>query len=222
MSTKVLKLFLSQLIIALGIALVINSGLGAFPITLCNLSISNLTGLSFGFCSMLVELIVIIICSCFKMPISIATLFNGLLGGYFIDFVLLFLPIPVLFPIKLLYVILGAITLIYGFYKQGSLGLGKTSSNLLTSLIRKKTQASITSVKTIQECLFVLIGLIGASSSFGLATIILSLGFGKLMDYIYTKLNYDPTKVKHQTIEFQKHHNYELLLNHNNYKLQRI
>lgn len=195
---KFLRLILGQSVIALGIALVINSCLGAFPITLTNLSLTALTGLSFGFCSMLVELIIIVCCLLLKSKIGIATLFNGILGGYFIDWILLFLPTPSLFIIKLAYVLIGAVILVLGFYLQGSAGLGKTSSNLLTACIRKRTGMSITTMKFIQETSFTLFGLIGASSSFGIATIILALGFGFIMDKCYALLGYDPTKVEHK------------------------
>ena len=197
---KILKLFIAQLIISLGIALVINSSLGAFPITLTNLSISNLTNLSFGLVSMLVEMFVVVICLFMKQHVGLATLINAILGGYFIDFILLFLPLPNTFIFKLLFVILGSMVLIYGFYIQGKQGLGKSSTNLLTAAIRRKTGCSITTIKTIQEVSFVLIGLLGAYKSFGIATIILSLFFGKLMDVIYNKLNYDPAKITHKTL----------------------
>ena len=204
MLKRILYLIIGQLIIALGIALVINSRLGAFPITLTNLSIANLTGWSFGFVSMLVELIIILLFLLFKSRIGIATLFNGLLGGYFIDLILLFLPTPVHSIFKLMYLVLGSITLIVGFYIQGKAKLGKTSSNLLTSCIRKKYNLSITTMKLIQETTFTLIGMLGAFNQFGIATIILAIFFGKLMDFIYKLLNYDPTKVKHTYITFKK------------------
>lgn len=201
---KYIKLILGQVIIALGIAMVINSQLGAFPITLTNLSISNITGLSFGFCSMMVELLIIICCLLMKSKIGIATLFNGLLGGYFIDFILMFLPVPNLFIYKLLYVIIGAIVLVFGFYIQGCARLGKTSSNLITSCIRKRTGWSITTMKIIQESLFMLIGLIGAIDNFGIATIILVLFFGTFMDNIYKWLKYNPATVEHEYINIIK------------------
>lgn len=204
MLKRISYLIFGQLVIALGIALVINSQLGAFPITLTNLSLSNLTGLSFGLISMLVELIIILFCLLFKSKIGIATLFNGILGGYFIDFVLVFLPVPNQIIIKLLYLLLGSITLVIGFYIQGNARLGKASSNLLTACIRKKYSLSITSMKLIQETSFTLLGLIGAFSQFGIATIILAIFFGKLMDFIYKLLNYDPTKVEHTYITFKK------------------
>ena len=195
---RFLKLILGQSVIALGIALVINSNLGAFPITLTNLSLTALTGLSFGFCSMLVELIIIACCLLLKSKIGIATLFNCIFGGYFIDWILLFLPVPSLFVFKLAYVLIGSVVLVLGFYLQGSAGLGKTSSNLLTACIRKRTGMSITTMKFIQETGFTLFGLIGASSSFGIATLILAFGFGAIMDKCYKLLKYDPTKVEHK------------------------
>lgn len=203
MIKRISYLILGQITIALGIALVINSQLGAFPITLTNLSLSNLTGLSFGLISMLVELIIILFCLLLRSKIGVATLFNGVLGGYFIDFTLLFLPVPNQIIIKLMYLLLGSITLVIGFYIQGNARLGKTSSNLLTACIRKKYNLSITTMKLIQEISFTLIGLIGAFSQFGLATIILAIFFGKLMDFLYKLLNYDPTKVEHTYITFK-------------------
>ena len=59
-------------------------------------------------------------------------------------------------------------------------------------------------MKVIQESLFLIIGLIGASSSSGLATVILVLFFGASMDKCYKLLKYDPTKVNHQYIELPK------------------
>ena len=203
MLKRISYLILGQITIALGIALVINSQLGAFPITLTNLSLSNLTGLSFGFVSMLVELIIILICLLFKSKIGVATLFNGILGGYFIDFVLISLPVPTHIILKLIYLLLGSIILVIGFYIQGNSRLGKASSNLLTACIRKKYGLSITTMKLIQETTFTLIGLLGAFSQFGFATIILAIFFGKLMDFLYKLLNYDPTKVKHTYITFK-------------------
>lgn len=201
---RILNLIFGQLIIAVGIALIINCGLGCFPITMTNLSLSNLTGLSFGFISMLVELVVIICCLLMKSKIGIATIFNGVCGGYFIDFVLMFLPLPSNFFIKLAYVIVGCFVFVFGCYLQGQARLGKTSSNLLTACLRKRFGLSITTMKFIQESLFLIIGLIGASSSFGLATVILVLCFGAIMDKYYKLLKYDPTTVKHQYIEFPK------------------
>ena len=203
MLKRIAYLVFGQLVIALGIVLVINSQLGAFPITLTNLSLSNLTGLSFGLISMLVELIIILFCLIFKSKLGVATLFNGVLGGYFIDFTLLFLPVPNQIIIKILYLLLGSIILVIGFYIQGNARLGKTSSNLLTACIRKRYGLSITTMKLIQETTFTLIGLIGAFSQFGFATIILAIFFGKLMDFIYKLLNYDPTKVEHTYITFK-------------------
>lgn len=203
MLKRISYLILGQITIAFGIALVIDSQLGAFPITLTNLSLSNLTGLSFGLISMLVELIIILFCLLFKSKIGIATLFNGILGGYFIDLILLFLPVPAHIILKLIYLLFGSVTLIIGFYIQGNARLGKTSSNLLTACIRKRYGLSITTMKLIQETTFTLIGLIGAFSQFGFATIILAIFFGKLMDFIYKLLNYDPTKVEHTYITFK-------------------
>lgn len=197
---KGVTLLIGQLIMALGIAMVINANLGVFTITLFNLSLSNILNLGFGFTCMLVELLLMFICFCFKAKIGWATLFNGLLGGYFIDFWLLFLPSPTNILVRLLWLFVGCLGFIYGTYMQGKISWGKTSSNMLTSIIRKRTGLGITEVKIIQETLFFVVGIIGAASHVGFATLFLVLFFGKMMDVIYDIVGYDPTKVNHKSI----------------------
>lgn len=193
-------LLLGQLIMSLGIAMVINANLGVFTITLFNMSLSNIFNLSFGFTCMVIELLLMLICYLFKAKIGWATIFNGLLGGYFIDFWLLFLPTPNNILIRLMWLLVGCLAFIYGTYMQGKIGLGKTSSNMLTSIIRKRTGLGITPVKIIQETLFFVVGVIGAVQHVGFATLFLVVCFGWMMDKVYHFIGYDPTKVEHKSI----------------------
>lgn len=202
---KLLKLGVGQIIVSLAIAMIIVANIGVFPTTLLNLSLTNLTGLSFGFISMAVEVVMIVACLCLGMKkIGISTLCNALLGGYVISFLTPFIPVPTLLVTKLIYVILGSFILAFGYYMTGSIGWGKASSNLLTACIIQKTGLSITKVKIIQEILFTAIGLIGAWKSFNVATIILAVCFGWIMDFVYKLLHYEPSKVVHQTIKFKR------------------
>jgi hypothetical protein len=44
------------------------------------------------------------------------------------------------------------------------------------------------------------VGIIGAASHVGFATLFLVLFFGKMMDVVYGIVGYDPTKVNHKSI----------------------
>ena len=61
MFKKLTTLITGNTLASLGIAMVINSGLGCFSVTSANLAISNFFGISLGTAGMLVELIILLI-----------------------------------------------------------------------------------------------------------------------------------------------------------------
>ena len=56
---KVSKLLVGQCVASLGIAMVLNAGLGVFPVSATNLAVVNWFGVSYGVANSLVE-----ICTC--------------------------------------------------------------------------------------------------------------------------------------------------------------
>ena len=81
---------------------------------------------------------------------------------------------------------------------MGKAGLGDTGCNVLMNSILKQTNKSIGFVRGVQECLFMLIGFLGARQYVTWFTIALSFGLGYLLQFVYRLIKYDPTKINHK------------------------
>ena len=190
---KYLKLGIGLILQALGIALVISSGT-TFAITSFNQGISNTFLISYGTASMVVELMTIAINYCFKEKIGITTIASAILNGYLVDMFLLLVPT---ISLSLIYLPFGAIIMGIGFYFMTVSGMGNSSSNGLMNVLQKITGKSVGLIRTIEDVSFMILGfLLGGTVNIG--TLILTFGFGYLLNFIYRLFKFDPTKVQHQ------------------------
>ena len=190
---KYIKLGIGLILQALGIALVISSGT-TFAITSFNQGISNTFLISYGTASMVVELMTIAINYCFKEKIGITTVASAILNGYLVDMFLLLVPT---ISLSLIYLPFGAIIMGTGFYFMTVSGMGNSSSNGLMNVFQKLTGKSVGLIRTIEDVSFMILGfLLGGTVNIG--TLILTFGFGYLLNFIYRLFKFDPTKVQHQ------------------------
>ena len=190
---KYIKLGIGLILQALGIALVISSGT-TFAITSFNQGISNTFLISYGTASMLVELMTIAINYCFKEKIGLTTVASAVLNGYLVDMFLLLVPT---ISLSLIYLPFGAIIMGTGFYFMTVSGMGNSSSNGLMNVFQKLTGKSVGLIRTIEDVSFMALGfLLGGTVNIG--TLILTFGFGYLLNFIYRLFKFDPTKVQHQ------------------------
>ena len=190
---KYIKLGIGLILQALGIALVISSGT-TFAITSFNQGISNTFLISYGTASMVVELMTIAINYCFKEKIGLTTVASAILNGYLVDMFLLLVPT---ISLSLIYLPFGAIIMGIGFYFMTVSGMGNSSSNGLMNVFQKLTGKSVGLIRTIEDVSFMALGfLLGGTVNIG--TLILTFGFGYLLNFIYRLFKFDPTKVQHQ------------------------
>ena len=190
---KYIKLGIGLILQALGIALVISSGT-TFAITSFNQGISNTFLISYGTASMLVEVMTIAINYCFKEKIGLTTVASAILNGYLVDMFLLLVPT---ISLSLIYLPFGAIIMGIGFYFMTASGMGNSSSNGLMNVFQKLTGKSVGLIRTIEDVSFMALGfLLGGTVNIG--TLILTFGFGYLLNFIYRLFKFDPTKVQHQ------------------------
>ena len=190
---KYIKLGIGLILQALGIALVISSGT-TFAITSFNQGISNTFLISYGTASMVVELMTIAINYCFKEKIGITTIASAILNGYLVDMFLLLVPT---ISLSLIYLPFGAVIMGTGFYFMTVSGMGNSSSNGLMNVFQKLTGKSVGLIRTIEDVSFMALGfLLGGTVNIG--TLILTFGFGYLLNFIYRLFKFDPTKVQHQ------------------------
>lgn len=192
MKNKYVKLALGQTLASLGIAMVINSNLGVFPVTACNIGVSNLLGVSFGVANMLVELLMIAYSLYKKEGIGLATVINAVVGGFLIDWFKVMLPVG-------WFMVVGLLLLPVGWAMIGSCGLGEPASNILMRALMKQFNKSVAVIRTAEEVMFAVVGIIGGAPV-TVFTVVLSVGFGSVVSYVYKLMKYNPTEVQHKNI----------------------
>lgn len=192
MIKRLIKLIGGVTLSSFSITCVIHANLGVFPVTAFNLSIANWLGISIGVAGLLAELVMMVIAFKMKEGLTLTGIINATVGSLLIDVWSLILP-------KHPLMVLGILLLPVAWMLSGSAGLGDTHQNLVMNGILKRTNKSMSLVRACQETFFMIIGLLGSGAVTPL-TIILSLFFGKLMQFEYKLLKYRPDKVKHDML----------------------
>ena len=72
--------------------------------------------------------------------------------------------------------VLGLLIIPLGWGLMGRVGLGDTASNLVMNIFARETKFNLGIVRGVEECLFMLIGLIAAGDYVTWFSIVLSLG----------------------------------------------
>ena len=192
---KVSKLLIGQAIASLGIAMVLNAGLGVFPVSATNLAVVNWFGGSYGVANSMVEICMMLYAMWRGERIGWATLLNGFLGGFIVDGFCWLLPHTwQLAP-------LGMVLLPLGYGTVGSCGLGENGSCMFQTALQKQFNKSTGFIRNVMEVCFLIVGLLGARSSITWFSIMLSVTFGTVMNIVYRVIKYDPTKVKQNYIK---------------------
>lgn len=188
MFDRIGRLFVGCTLSSLGITCVLKAGLGCFATTAANITFHNMFGLSIGCAGFLVELIMMLILLKMKEGVGVCAIVNMTYGSFMIDMFNIVLPSHPL-------MVLGLVFAPIGWGLMGMSKFGETNSNLLTTALMKKTGKSITLIRTIQECIFLFIGLFSGIVTW--FTFVLSFGLGHVMKFIYKLMKYDPTAIQH-------------------------
>ena len=188
MFDRIGKLMVGCTLASLGITSVLKAGLGCFATTAANMTFHNMFGLSIGCAGLLVELIMMLILLKMKEGVGVCAIVNMTYGSFMIDMFNIVLPSHPL-------MVLGLVFAPIGWSLMGMSKFGDTNSNLLTTALMKKTGRSIGLVRTIQECIFLFIGLFSHQVTW--FTFALSFGLGHVMNFIYKLMKYDPTAIQH-------------------------
>lgn len=191
MTTRLLKLFGGVIGASFCIASILHSNLGAFATTACNVAFSNwFPFLTVGTVGFLIELIVMLVLIYLKEGIGLAGIVNMTLGSVCIDIFNVILPYS-----PLMVLTLPLLGVFWCWVAEAE--FGENNLNLLTTAIMKKTGKSIGLIRGVQECSFLIIGLLN-SNYVTWFTIVLSLGLGKMLGVIYKFMKFDPTNIEHK------------------------
>ena len=170
----------------LGESLLITSGAGVGPYTVLAQGISNLTNWSLGLSTFVISIFVLMLWIPLKQKPGMGTILNAFIIALTIEFSVYFLPYPEYYPLKVLQVIIGVLTIGFGsgFYLICNLGAGPRDGLMIG--LQKVTNRPIYSIRTAIEVSVVVLGSICLLNNLdkllgevvGLGTVIFALGIG--------------------------------------------
>lgn len=188
---RVIFVILGIIIIAFGISLFVRSALGTDPFTCLNMGISSLTGISFGTCQLVMNLIIFIFQLIFgRKDVGIGTLINAVFVGYlvdFFDFLYSFLPQKSLVE-QILLMIIGLIVIGYGvaMYMEANMGISPYDS--LGVILSDKLKKKYSIMRMTQDITCVVIGFL-LGGPFGIATILMAFLLGYIITHYREKIH---------------------------------
>jgi uncharacterized membrane protein YczE len=192
---KVSKLLIGQVVTSFAIAMVINGGLGVFPITATNLAVCSWFGISYGVANMITEALALVYAVYRGEKFGWATLLSCFTCGALIDVFMGVLPTSYyLIP-------LGLICTPIGYAITGSCGMGENATCMLQTALQKQFNKSTGFIRTVMEVCYLIVGVLGARSSITWFSIVLSVTFGTIVNTVYKVMKYEPTKVKQNYIK---------------------
>ena len=142
----------------LGESLLITSGAGVGPYTVLALGLSNLTDWSIGFSTFVISIFVLLLWIPLKQKPGMGTILNAFIIALTIEFSVYYLPYPEYYPMQVLQVVIGVLTigLGSGFYLISNLGAGPRDGLMIG--LQKISNLPIYSIRTVIEISVVVLG----------------------------------------------------------------
>ena len=190
---RMTSLLVGNTIASLGISMLIKSGFGCFALTAGNIALANWFGLTVGTAGMIIEVIMLLLATYLGEGIGLTSIINAIYGSVMIDVFNLIIPTS---P----FMVLGLLVIPFGWILMGRAAFGDTGSNILMNALLKKFGLSISFMRSIQEVVFLSLGLLGAREYVTWFTIALTFGLGYLLQVVYKFMRYDPTEINHSFI----------------------
>lgn len=188
-------LVLGLLVFALGIVLLLESGLGLSPWDVLNQGISEHTPLSFGAANVAVGLAVIVVAWRLGSRVGAGTVANAVLIGVFVD-VLIRIPAiedladaPLAARAGLLLAGIAAIAAGSALYIGAAMGAGPRDSLMLA--LAGRSRVRIGAVRTAIEATVTAVGL-ALGGTAGIGTVAFALGIGPAIEVAFSLLRRSP------------------------------
>lgn len=186
----------------LGIAFCLQAHIGYAPWDVFHVGISKVTGTSVGVASIWVGFVVLALVVLLKEPLGIGTIFNMVMVGLFLDFILWLdiIPLATNFPIGLLMLLIGLtiISVAMVFYMRSGFGAGPRDSAMVA--FHKKTGLPIALTKGIIEVVVALVGW-RMGGMLGIGTVISALVSGFIAQTIFKPFKFDVKNVHHENLK---------------------
>lgn len=198
---RIIRLFIGYFVCAVGMVMTINANIGVSPWDVFHQGLGNIFNLPIGRASIIAGLIITIIDIFLGQNIGWGTIFNMIVIGIFVDFLMFNKLIPIFnsfFP-SLLMMLLGMLVLGYGCYIYIGAGFGAGPRDGLMVALTKKTNKSVRFVKNSVEILATVVGYL-LGGSVGIGTAIMSIAGGYFFQFAFKTVNFDVSQVEHRYI----------------------
>ncbi|CAK7018546.1 hypothetical protein CIW83_15750 [Tissierella sp. P1] len=198
---RIIRLFIGYFVCAVGMVMTINANIGVSPWDVFHQGLGNIFNLPIGRASIIAGLIITIIDIFLGQNIGWGTIFNMIVIGIFVDFLMFNKLIPIFnsfFP-SLLMMLLGMLVLGYGCYIYIGAGFGAGPRDGLMVALTKKTKRSVRFVKNSVEILATVVGYL-LGGSVGIGTAIMSIAGGYFFQFAFKTVNFDVSQVEHRYI----------------------
>lgn len=183
MAMRIFKTFFGSLIVAAGIVIFLQAGMGADPLSVFLQGIMQLTGEFLGsstFGTLSTSFGLLVLAAVFfvdRSKIGIGSIVNSIFTGVFINLCYAIGLDRLLPELPWLLIVLGPITIGFGLAIYLSAGLGAGSTEAIMLILVERSRFSLKSIRILQDAAFVLIGvLLGASYGLGLLTGVFLIG----------------------------------------------
>lgn len=198
---RMLRLVFGLFLYALGIVITLKAHVGYAPWDVLHVGLAKSIGISIGFASILVGLLIVIVAFLLGEKLGLGTILNMILIGVFFDLIFQFNIIPVMdnfiWGVIMLIVGLFIISLATYFYIGSGFGAGPRDS-LMVALSRK-TGLPIGLCRGTIEVIAVAVGW-KLGGLVGIGTIIAAFAIGFCIQITFRILGFDAKKVDHQTL----------------------
>lgn len=191
--SRICKMFIGVTIACLGIAMTLNSDLGCFIHTACYKAISVRTGIPLYICSIIGEVIMLVIATYYGEGLGWATITNATYGSIVINIFHSILPHSKL-------MVLGILLIPIGWSTLEKAELGSTGSNILMKALMCTTGKSLLFIRTIIEGSFLLITYIACSRYASVFTIFLTFATPAILALSYSFMGHKPAEINHKYI----------------------
>jgi uncharacterized membrane protein YczE len=179
-----------------------NAQIGYAPWDVFHVGLSKMIGMSIGTVSIITGVLIGILAVFLGEKLGLGTILNMLLIGVFLDILLGIQIIPVAnnFVIGILMVIVGLTIIAFASYFYIGSGFGAGPRDSLMVALTRKTGFPVGVCRGTIELIAVFIGW-RLGGKIGVGTILSALAIGLCVQTIFKLLKFNPTHVKHETLD---------------------
>ncbi|BDF68008.1 membrane protein [Oscillospiraceae bacterium] len=197
---RVFFLIIGQPISSLGVAALVQANIGLDPWGALHQGLSNVTGLSFGICTILVGALAILISALLKEPLSVGTIVSVIAPGIFVD---LFQGMGLIPQMQGLWsgvalMLLGQVMLALGTYFYMAAAMGAGPRDALMVAVSRPLHLQVGVCRTVIEITALILGYF-MGAKIGVGTIIAALTIGPALQAVFALFHYDPKTVHHDS-----------------------